>query len=72
MSTYKRLGNIFYKIDGENLKQIKFTNDYVLIEVPESVDENAAEIKEEDYIAAVCAVTKFGCVGGHPDIPPQS
>lgn len=70
--TYYRKDNSFYKSDGDLIKCISISTDEVSIKVVSALPEYAAEIKEEDYTDAVCSVTKFGCVGGHPDIPPSA
>lgn len=70
MSTYKRLGDLFYKTDGERTRAIKFTISTVLIELVETIPSEAVDVKEEEYILAVTATTKFSFVGDRPDIPP--
>lgn len=51
--------------------QVILKDDSACIDKVTALPEGATEIDEKKYLDAVSSAMVFGCIGGHPDIPPS-
>ena len=69
--TYHRSGNKFFKVLDNEIMQVILKDDSACIDKVTALPEGATEIDEKKYLDAVSSAMVFGCIGGHPDIPPS-